>query len=159
SLDEPKRPTARKREPDVDSDAAAEDEPRPRRGTREPAPARGRSSKALLWIIAGVVLVAGIGVGAFFWLEKPGASSGAPKGAGLVDDEVQVIQPRARFNMGLAGADKKDLRIHRLFLSADGSRLAVSNMIGAKKQLLHLWDLTGAAKRLDEWDGAVEALS
>jgi predicted Zn finger-like uncharacterized protein len=74
-----------------------------------------------------------------------------------VEDNAPVIKPRARFDLGLTSGTKEDKTIGPLLLSADGSRLAVSN--GGRKPGIQIWDISGEPKKLQEHEGAVSAFS
>jgi WD40 repeat protein len=79
---------------------------------------------------------------------------------------ASVARPRTRFNAGFpsgkddakadATADKPG--INKLFLSADGSRVAISNLASERKKI-HVWDVAAEPKKLYELDGQVRAFS
>jgi WD40 repeat protein len=78
-----------------------------------------------------------------------------PSGA----EGATVIGPRARFNTAFPPADPPDKpRVHTLFLSADGTRLAASNS-SLTKPVIQLWDVSGPPRKLHDYPGQVVALS
>lgn len=76
--------------------------------------------------------------------------------------DVMVLKPRARFTIAPTEARKSDdgPGVSRLFLSADGKRLAVSiqdSRTGATSA--EVWDIAGQPKRLSKHARAIDALS
>jgi WD40 repeat protein len=90
-----------------------------------------------------------------------GCSNRPPKAEGLPlegEAAVQLISPRARFNAAFPSGDMLNPRVHTLLLSADGSRVAVSNHAFTAPKI-QVWDASGPPKKLHEYEGQVVALS
>jgi hypothetical protein len=75
-------------------------------------------------------------------------------------ENVPVLKPRAQFQPGWGKAGTEEAIVARLFLAADGSRLAVSSLPGlGGKGRLQVWDVSGNPKRVYDGDGEVLALA
>ena len=86
----------------------------------------------------------------------PGTSGAGtdPKGA----SNVKVISPRARFKCQFATNALGKAEVHDLFLSADGSRLAISNQDN-QNGVIQIWDVRAQPARVIEYKGRAEGFS
>ncbi len=151
------------------------DEARPRKVARAKPGNRSatNSGNALLWIVlAGCVVlfcllpIGGLGVvGTVYWLKPAPNDQGAvlkpieqgkPKGDEPKNDSPAVIADRVRFSADFANAGDAR-RIHRVFLSRDGKRAAITN--GGSNSKTQIWDVFGEPKKLREVVGECKAIS
>lgn len=99
-----------------------------------------------------LVLPATPGLGDFKLTLKEGGST--PRAA----EKLAVIQPRVRFKVDLRKAGFDADKISSLFLSADGSRLAVS-IDRRPNKLVQVWEVAGQPQKRWESDGVCAALA
>jgi WD40 repeat protein len=116
----------------------------------------------LVGLGAFLLLGGGTAVGLALWFF---VFSGNPSGAGTAKGKkgpeiakAEVIEPKARFTADL-GKEGDARKVARLFLSGDGQRVALGNAHSDNATKGQLWQITGEPKKLQEFNGLLEAIS
>jgi hypothetical protein len=73
-------------------------------------------------------------------------------------DSAPVLKPRAQFNPGFGKAGSNDARIDRIFVSSDGSRVAISSGTFPNTKV-QVWDVSAEPKKVYEGNGQAIALA